>query len=57
MKPKATYDVLSPLNHDQVAYAIGEQVELDDKQAAPLLAAGDIAPVAPVAAESKSAEK
>lgn len=34
---KATYVVISPLEHDQVLYEIGEEVELTDAQAEPLL--------------------
>lgn len=36
--PAATYKVLSPLEHDQDAYAVGESIELTPEQAAPLLA-------------------
>lgn len=31
------YTVISPLSHDQVWYAVGEEIELTDSQAAPLL--------------------
>lgn len=31
------YEVTSPLNHDGDVYAIGDQVELTEAQAAPLL--------------------
>lgn len=31
------YEVVSPLNHDGEDYAIGDQVELSDLHAAPLL--------------------
>jgi hypothetical protein len=34
---KATYVVTSPLEHDQVLYEIGEEVDLTEAQAAPLL--------------------
>lgn len=36
--PKKLYEVTSPLNHDEVDYAIGEQVELTEAQAEPMLA-------------------
>jgi len=36
--PAGTYTVLSPIEHDQEAYAVGESVELTPEQAAPLLA-------------------
>jgi hypothetical protein len=36
------YVVLSPVNHNQIAYGEGEPIELDDKTAAPLLEAGVI---------------
>ena len=32
-----TFDVISPLDHDQERYEPGEQVELTEAQAAPLL--------------------
>ena len=44
--PKAAYAVLSPLHYDGDRYEIGETVELEEPVAAPLLAAGVIAPVA-----------
>jgi len=31
------YDVISPLSYDHDDYAVGDQVELTDEQAAPLL--------------------
>jgi hypothetical protein len=34
---KATYTVVSPLNHDNEPYAVGEEVELTEAQAAPLV--------------------
>jgi hypothetical protein len=34
---KATYVVVSPLDHDQVRYALGEEVELTEAEAEPLL--------------------
>ncbi len=37
------YTVNSPLKHDDRTYAIGEEVELSDKHAAPLLALEGIA--------------
>jgi hypothetical protein len=36
------YTVKSPLEHDKERYAIDAEVELDEKHAAPLLAAGVI---------------
>jgi hypothetical protein len=36
--PKQLYEVTSPLNHDGEDYAIGDQVELTDAQAEPMLA-------------------
>ena len=36
-EPKKTFEVISPLHHDQEAYAIGDQVELTEAEAAPLL--------------------
>lgn len=41
------YVVKVPLNHDQVDYAVGEKVELDDTAAAQLLAVAAIAAVDP----------
>lgn len=35
--PKRTYTVTSPLDHDQVRYEVGAEVQLTDAQAAPLL--------------------
>lgn len=35
--PKVLYEVVSPLSHDGVAFAVGEGVELTEAQAAPLL--------------------
>lgn len=34
--PTKTYEVISPLEHDQVLYAVGESVELTDAEAAQL---------------------
>ena len=36
-EPTQVYTVISPLEHDLVLYAIGEEVELTAAQAAPLL--------------------
>lgn len=36
--PKKLYEVTSPLNHDGEDYAIGDQVELTEAQAEPMLA-------------------
>lgn len=34
--PTKTYEVISPLEHDQVLYKVGETIDLTDAQAAPL---------------------
>lgn len=39
---KRRYIVYSPIEHDQVRYEIGEEVELTPEAAAPLLAVGAI---------------
>lgn len=46
---KKTYTVLSPLNVDHTAHAVGDTVELDDQASLPLLAVNAIAliPAAP----------
>lgn len=36
-QPTAVYEVISPLKHDLHVYAIGDQVELTEAEAAPLL--------------------
>jgi len=40
---KSKYEVCTPLRHDHVDYAEGEEIELEDKQAKELLALGAIA--------------
>jgi hypothetical protein len=42
--PVTTYTVLSPLEHDQEPYAVGESIELTPEQAAPLLGVKAIEP-------------
>lgn len=44
-----SYPVLSPLDHDNEPYAIGETVEMDEGVATPLIAQGVLGPA--IAAE------
>jgi hypothetical protein len=39
---KKTYKALTPIDHDGEAYAVDESIEMDEKQAAPLLAVNAI---------------
>ena len=44
-----TYEVISPLSHDNKLYPIGKSITLDGEAAAPLIDAGALAPPAPSA--------
>lgn len=46
--PTSAYVVLSPLEHDQEPYAVGDPIELTDDQAKPLADVKAIAPAAKV---------
>lgn len=46
-KTAKTYTVQSPLEHDQVLYDVGSEIQLDDEVATPLVERG-ILSVAPV---------
>lgn len=52
---KKTYLARTPIDHDGERYEIGEPIELEDKQAAPLVACGAIG--APPAKEEKKPVK
>ena len=54
MASKQPYTVLSPLDHDNTRYEIGETVELGDKDAAALLQVAVVAKVDPAEADPKA---